>query len=279
MSTNIPFVNETWNPWQGCTKVSAGCTNCYMYREKSRYGQNPAVVGRSSDKTFYKPETLQSGTWVFICSWSDFFIEQADAWRHEAWNIIRNRPDIAFVIITKRVELINLRLPKDWGNGYKNVIMGFTAEDQGWFDRRWKLMRNIPAVNYLCIHEPALGGIHFADDFLALQSRSWIIAGGESGGVARPAHGSWFESDRDQAQLNNVPFFFKSWGEWEWITPGSQIIADYSDIYKWPDKSISLHRGVKKSGSLLNKKIYNMQPVVELQSSPLSLFNQECSNA
>lgn len=138
MGTNsaIEWTTHSWNPWQGCRKVSAGCKFCYMYRDKKRYGQDPETVVRSKNPTFNKPikttkhidlthvSLNQDGsmglggyeetTWawpdggmVFTCSWSDWFIEEADEWRDEAWDIIRQRPGLTFQILTKRPEPTN----------------------------------------------------------------------------------------------------------------------------------------------------------------------------
>ena len=90
--TGIAWTDATWNCWQGCHKVSAGWKNCYMFSEKTRYGQNPNVVVRSNPVTFNaplrwakNPEKYPDIKYIFVDSWSDFFIEEADPWREEAW--------------------------------------------------------------------------------------------------------------------------------------------------------------------------------------------------
>lgn len=113
--TGISWTNATWNPWQGCHKVSLGCRECYMFREKIRYGREPNVVVRSRPHTFNLPLRLKTPQRVFTCSWSDFFIEEADPWRDEAWEIIRRTPHLTYQIVTKRPERMAGRLP--WGDG------------------------------------------------------------------------------------------------------------------------------------------------------------------
>ena len=88
MNSKIEWTDATWNPWQGCHKVSPGCENCYMFREKTAYGQDPDVVVRSKLPTFNLPLKLKEPQKVFTCSWSDFFIQEADPWREDAWDII-----------------------------------------------------------------------------------------------------------------------------------------------------------------------------------------------
>lgn len=113
-NSGIEWTDHTWNPWQGCLKVSPGCKQCYMYRDKKRYGQDPMVVVRSKPGTFRKPLQWKQPAKVFTCSWSDFFIEQADNWIDDAWNIIRQTPHLTYQILTKRPENIKDRLPEDW---------------------------------------------------------------------------------------------------------------------------------------------------------------------
>src|SRR6266498_5551388 len=120
-TTGIAWTQRTWNPWHGCHKVSAGCKNCYMFREKRQYGQDPDVVVRSKT-TFNAPLKWKDSALVFTCSWSDWFIEEADPWRDEAWDVIRRTPHLTYQILTKRIERASSCLPKDWP--LKNVWLG-----------------------------------------------------------------------------------------------------------------------------------------------------------
>lgn len=97
----IEWTDATWNPWHGCHKVSAGCKNCYMFRDKARYGQDPNVVVRSKDATFYAPLKWSEPRTIFTCSWSDFFIEESDAWRDEAFAIVEPFGGGANVLLIK----------------------------------------------------------------------------------------------------------------------------------------------------------------------------------
>src|ERR1700728_2917718 len=101
--SKIAWCGPTWNPWRGCIKVSPGCKNCYMYRDKKRYGQDPYTPVRSAVQTFNKPLKWQREVregkrvghdrLVFTCSWSDWFIKESDPWRGDAWSIVRQCPD------------------------------------------------------------------------------------------------------------------------------------------------------------------------------------------
>jgi len=147
-TTGISWTDATWNPWHGCRKISAGCKYCYMFRDKERYGQDPTVVMRSksnfNDPLKWAMDTEQIGFLpgkdkepsafvgmkIFTCSWSDFFIQEADEWRADAWNIIRDTPEFTYQILTKRPERIMECLPPDWGRGYENVWLGVSVEDK-----------------------------------------------------------------------------------------------------------------------------------------------------
>ncbi len=238
---------KTWNPWHGCLKVSRGCKFCYMYREKKRYGQDPSVVMRSKTR-FYDPLKWHEPANVFTCSWSDFFIAEADAWRGEAWSIIKQTKHLTYQILTKRTERVLDHLPADWGDGYDNVHLGFSAETQDDFDRRWEEIKNVPARVLFLSAEPLLGPINLSEAVsypvfcgskvpisaatltalkevlksAAKQSGfrglDWVIVGGESGRAdedVRPTHPEWVRSLRDQCISANVPFFFKQWGEYK----------------------------------------------------------------
>ena len=148
---------HTWNPWHGCRKVSAGCQNCYMYRDKKRFGSDPEKVVRSTVPTFTLPLRIKEPSRIFVCSWSDFFIEDADEWRDEAWEIMRRTPHLIFLILTKRPENIIDRLPEGWP--WSNIWLGVTAENQEMADKRIPILLQIPAVVRFVSVEPCLSPI------------------------------------------------------------------------------------------------------------------------
>ena len=49
---------------------------------------------------------IQSGEMISVCMTSDFFLEEADAWRPEAWDMMHIRSDVIFLLLTKRPERI-----------------------------------------------------------------------------------------------------------------------------------------------------------------------------
>lgn len=210
--TGIEWTDATWNPWQGCRKVSAGCKNCYMYSEKHRFGQNPSKPVRSSPATFKMPLKWAARNpgikRVFTCSWSDFFIEEADPWREEAWSIIRQTPGVVYQILTKRIERVREQLPWDWRDGYPNVWLGVSVENQAAADERIPLVLQTPAAKRFLSCEPLLGPINLNH----VRYIDWVICGGESGPGARPMDREWARSLRDQCKAAGVAFFMKQMG-------------------------------------------------------------------
>lgn len=222
--SKIQWTNHTYNPWVGCDKVSPGCTNCYMFRDQERYGNDPTKVRRTKPATFNKPliwhKKLEPGEkrLVFTCSWSDWFHKGADAWRDDAWDIVRATPGLIYQILTKRPGLIEKRLPKDWGEGWDNVWLGVSAEDQDWFDRRWRVLDDVPAKTKFVSYEPSIGPVSVRA-FLAKPGNGhcevpdWIIAGGESGPGARPFDPRWADTLIQEGDDLGFKTFVKQMGK------------------------------------------------------------------
>lgn len=232
--SKIEWTEATWNPWYGCIKISPGCKNCYMYREMERYGRDPKVVTRSKTK-FNDPllwvKRGQPPKFCFTCSWSDFFIESADAWRPEAWGIIRQTPQITYQILTKRPELIRDRLPADWGDGYENVWLGTSVESRKYVRRITELTKIKARVLWVSA-EPLLDDLSLrwlsvfhenapyiaqrkgpsTDHLDGLRRLHWIVVGGESGPECRPMEAAWAREIAAQCKEAGVPFFMKQMG-------------------------------------------------------------------
>lgn len=277
--TRISWTGSTWNPWTGCTRVSAGCANCYMFREQKRWGRDPSEVRQTTAHTFNSPlrwqreaergERTGRQRLVFVCSWSDFFHPDAHRWRLDAWEIIRRCPDLVFQVLTKRPENFVDFLPSDWGVGYQNVWLGVTAENQRTAEGRIPTLLRTPAALRFISCEPLLGpidltrlayGAHRAIDCLsgdvlavpdadedrdaevyaAAPSRiDWVIVGGESGPNARPFKLQWARDLRDQCAQAGVAFFFKQTGE--------NVAESKHAIDRWP--MLSDGHKLSRSGS------------------------------
>ena len=208
-----------WNPWIGCTKASPGCKNCLMYLQQTarHVSPSPQVIRRCTS-TWDRPGKWQREAYrqntarpAFVCGYSDFFLAEADGWRPEAWSIIRDCPNIFFLIQTKRTERILSHLPSDWGNGYGNVALGASVESKKYLSRIPQL-RAVPSatLRYLdicpCLESmvPDLGEY--------LEGIGWVIVAGETGcGITddwRPFDLQWARDIRDLCRKRNIPFRF-----------------------------------------------------------------------
>jgi protein gp37 len=148
---------------------------------------------------------------IFCASLADVFDNQVPPeWREDLFELIRECRRLDWLILTKRPQNIRKMLPTDWGNGYRNVWLGVTAEDQQRFDQRWSYLRAIPARVKFISYEPAIGP-------LRLPKRGslpdWLISGGESGGGnARPVDSQWVRDIIADCQRSGVVPFHKQWG-------------------------------------------------------------------
>lgn len=206
-NSSISWTTHTWNPWVGCTKVSEGCKNCYMFREMEHYGKNPLAVVRSKT-TFAAPLKWKEPARIFTCSWSDFFHESVQTdWLDDAWDIIRKSPHLTYQILTKRPQEIKDALPDDWGDGWPNVWLGVSIENEK-YTWRMESLADVPAHVRFISHEPSLGDI---SKIVSTYSPvlHWIIAGGESGAGYRPMNLDWVWSLYRQCKAAGVAFFMK----------------------------------------------------------------------
>lgn len=205
-----------WNPWHGCHKWSAGCMNCYIYRMDSKHGVDSSLVVKT--KSFDLPVRKKrngdykvgAGEIVYTCFSSDFFVEDADEWRDEAWKMIRNRPDLHFLMITKRIHRLQAVIPDDWGEGYANVTICCTIENQACADYRLPIYRAAPIKHKMIVCEPLLSAIDFSPhlgDWVEL-----VMVGGESGNTARTCHYDWVLGIRRQCVEHGIPFHFRQTG-------------------------------------------------------------------
>lgn len=261
--SNIEWTDATWNPWMGCKKVSQGCKNCYMFREQRQYGRDPNVVVRS--KTMFEaPLKWKEPKRIFTCSWSDFFIEEASGWRAEAWEIIRKTPQHTYQILTKRPELIKNCLPDDWGNGWDNVWLGVSVEDQKAANLRIPQLLGVQARVRFLSCEPLLGVIDLTRATPALESGwdyindywddgepeefveeceaelDWVNYGDDL--VYNPEHREWV-SDRQRGARWHT---FRQ--EIDWVIIGGESGPGHRGMeLEWAGQIVELCRGMKRS--------------------------------
>lgn len=232
----------TWNPWHGCQKISAGCANCYVYRIDAKHGKDASIpqktqnfdlpIKRKRDGSYKIPPNSD----VICCLSSDFFLDSADQWRVDAWRMIRERQDLNFLIITKRIDRFKVSLPKDWGMGYPNVAIACTCENQERANYRLPIFLAAPIMHKMIVCEPLLGNIEM-QEFLKSGQIEELIAGGESGEEARECKFEWILNLRRQCQEEKVDFHFKQ--------TGARFIKD-GKLYRIPKYKQGVQ--AKKSG-------------------------------
>lgn len=206
-----------WNLWHGCHKLSAGCKHCYVYRGDAKRDVDSSIVVQT--KNFDLPVRrkrngdykIPSGTFVYTCFTSDFFVKDADEWRAEAWEMMYQRNDLHFMMITKRIDRLMECLPDNWGDGYDNVTICCTVENQECADYRLPIYKNAPIKHKIIICEPLLERIDLSD-YSVGEWVEQIVAGGESGYEARPCDFEWIVELRRVCIENNVSFWFKQTG-------------------------------------------------------------------
>ena len=326
MSTKIEWTDETWNPISGCSKVSAGCKNCYAERLFPRpYPGRAFTDVRTHPDRLDAPLRWRKPRRIFVNSMSDLFHEDVpDEFINQVFAVMMLCPRHDFQILTKRpdnmrrwftigrsieekgfrrvapidviVSVTADRILSGWQSkrseavGFTwplgNVWLGVSVEDQATADERIPLLLDTPAAIRFVSYEPALGPINLTDvgddgwaypvnaltgqadapkflvDRLSGPKVDWVIAGGESGPHARPAHPDWFRSARDQCAAAGVAFFFKQWGE---FSPGgvpcyshqlTQVEQPGDPLATWTMARV----GKKAAGRLLDGREHSEYP-------------------
>ncbi len=203
-----------WNPWRGCKKCSEGCLHCYIHKGDAKRGVNTNDVVMTSD--YFKPVIkLKNGNYkmksglVYLCFSTDFFIEDADEWRNECWSMMKERADCTFLFLTKRIERFKKCIPEDWNDGYENVVVCCTIENQKNADKKLAYFQSLPIKHKCITAQPLLEKI---DIEKYLDEIELVVVGGESDFNARPLDYNWVLDIREQCIRKNVSFEFRQCG-------------------------------------------------------------------
>jgi protein gp37 len=239
-TTKIEWTDKTWNPVTGCTKISAGCVNCYaeiMARRLQAMGQDKYLGGFTltlHEDTLKEPLQWKKPHTIFVCSMSDLFHKDVpDEFINKVINIIKLTPQHRYQLLTKRADRMaeyfqHRDIPE-------NVWLGVTVENQE-SKKRIDFLRNLNAAVLFLSCEPLLEDL----GELNLTNIDWVIVGGESGTSARPMKEKWVLSIKAQTESQGSAFFFKQWGTW-----GSDGVK----------------RNKHENGKLINGKIYQTMPM------------------
>lgn len=204
-----------WNPWRGCHKCSEGCAHCYIHKGDSKRNVDTNVIVKTDG--FYAPIAkkkdgeykMKGGQVVYLCFSSDFLLEEADEWRLECWAIIKERSDLNFLFLTKRIERFMQCVPNDWDDGYDNVIVGCTVENQANVDYKLALFATLPIKHRNIICQPLIEKISIEK---YLHGVELVVVGGESDKYARVLQYDWVLLIRDQCVAQSVSFEFRQCG-------------------------------------------------------------------
>ena len=245
---NIGMRSITWNPWHGCHKISAGCAHCYVYRRDASIEKDASQVVRNKD--FYLPVSrardgsykIPGGSQIDTCFTSDFFLEEADLWRSECWEMMKIRSDLSFFFITKRIDRMEKCLPPDWGEkGYPNVSIACTVENQAMADYRLPIYLRMPLRARSIVCSPLLEKIELKK--YLVRDVTHLTAAGESGPGARVCDYEWVLDLRRQCLETGTAFWF--------MQTGANFRKD-GKLYRVPRKiqhSQARKAGINYSGS------------------------------
>lgn len=215
MKHKIEWTEKTWNPSAGCTKISAGCKNCYAEKMAFRL-KSIGIEGYQNGFEFsivpsrlYEPLKHKKRTLFFVNSMSDIFHEKMpEEYLNEIFDVISKTPYHIYQILTKRTERMHNYFSKK--NIPDNVWLGVTVENKLDGIPRIESLRNIKASVLFLSLEPLLEDLGEID----LRNIDWVIVGGESGPNARIIEKEWILNIKKQCEDQNVAFFFKQWGTW-----------------------------------------------------------------
>ena len=274
-NSQIEWTHHTFNPWWGCSKVSAACDNCYA--ETATVRNNLQVWGKAAPRKFAdesvwknplkwnkQAEKLGVRHRVFCASMSDVFEDRDDLKfpRKQLWDLIRETPHLDWLLLTKRPQ--NIESMIDWDVWPENIWLGATIEDQVNAGKRLPhLLKHKAKVRFLSC-EPLLGDLDLTSwiNVENLQPIDWVITGGESGDGARPTSPNYFRNLRDQCIKNEIAFQFKQWGRWGVFLSSAMSKTIVESQIVDGEKMFLL--GKKNTGRLLDGEIWDELPQVSL---------------
>ena len=251
-------MHDIWNPWHGCVKCSEGCQNCYMYFLDRVRDKNGADIYRTQSGFRYPLSKdrqgrykIQSGEMIRVCMTSDFFLEEADEWRSDAWDIMRMRRDVIFYLLTKRPQRVSECLPADWGDGWDNIFFNVTCENQRRADERIPILLELPFKHKGVMCAPFIGPVSIGK-YLDSGQIEQVVCGGENYDGARPCNFDWVKSLREECVSRNITFCF--------IETGTVFIKDgkrYTLQGKQLQSSQAYKSGMNYQGKLMHFDLYD----------------------
>ncbi len=272
--TKIEWCDHTFNPWIGCTKISNGsqpsaCDFCYAetmakFRGWAEWGQGKPrhrtaqatwAALKKWDRAAEENGLRDSVFVASLADWGD--TEVPDDWRAELADAMLGTTCLDYLMLTKRHAVAQQHLERHFSLMKDRIRVGFTIENQPMAALRLPYLHKLSQAGWRTFvsYEPALGAVIWRP-WLEAKSIGWLIAGGESGPKARPAHPDWFRVARDACADFGVPFFFKQWGDWG---PGAEFGCDRS--------AVAAYRG--EIQTLMRKGHADLKLCYPMQDDPL----------
>lgn len=285
--TKIEWADYVSNPlkattWQSehqdgfaCVKISEGCAHCWASAMNVRLGTGLEYTRTNMEKVNiwwsaaeeerllkFKPKgpfkNNRTRPILFLCDMTDLFLEWVEVeYLKRAFNVMEQRQDVDFVILTKRpgrmADFLERSVP------FPNVFLGTSVENHERAAQRFGPMERLARRGWrtMASYEPALGRVDWEGwDFL-----DWLICGGESGNQARPMAYQWARSALDFCLENEIPFFFKQWGE---FAPVTDLLAQGCTTFKNRPANVGgemmVRVGKGMAGNLLDGKAWRAVP-------------------
>lgn len=254
-----------------------------MYFLDSQRGRSGAEIYRvkgNFDYPLHKDRfgnyKIRSGEFLRVCMTSDFFLSEADCWRAEAWEIIRKRSDVIFILVTKRPQRIPESLPDDWGDGWENVWLNITAENQKRADERIPILLELPFKHKGVLVAPFIGEISL-EKYLRSQKIENVWCGGENYDGARPLYQSWVVKLSQECRKNDVTFSFFETGN---------IFIKNGEKFKIFDKTEQMKKAFSENLNYESKKpqIFNIsadssrqESLFDFSDTPPKFFKKHCN--
>ncbi len=263
-------MHNFWNPWHGCIKKSEGCENCYMYfldRQRNKLGTDIYRVKSNFDYPLHRDKSgnfkIKSGEILYVCMTSDFFLKEADEWRNEAWDIMEQRPDVIFILITKRPERILDSMPNKLN--LDHIWLNVTCENQKRADERIPILINLPLKHKGIMIAPFIGEISL-ERYLRRNSFNNVWCGGENYNGSRPLYYDWVKKLSDECKKFDTNFNF--------FETGNTFIHNNQEI------KLSSRKEQAKYAYLLNlnyqsSKALNFNISSKQETQQLNLFKPE----
>jgi protein gp37 len=220
--SKIQWTDATWGCVTGCSKVSAGCKNCYAETLTERFRGVPGHYFENGFDIKLRPDKLdlprrwQKPRMVFVNSLSDIFHKDIPLdYVKQMFKVMNECPQHTFQILTKRHERM-LELANEFKYS-DNIWLGVSVEDNN-NRERIEYLKKMPAKTKFLSLEPLIGPIYPPKkangdfDLYFLKGINWCIIGGESGPGARPMDLSWIGPIIGLARNVGAAVFIKQMG-------------------------------------------------------------------